>query len=571
MHDRGAHPILRFLRTSVAADEIRRVTDCLLLRRYSTQRDEAAFEVLVHRHGAMVWHVCRMVLREPHAAEDAFQATFLILVRKAGSIARPELLGNWLYGVAYRVALRVKKTSTRRELHERRGVDVAAAATSNSVAEPDLQPVLQEELQRLPAKYRSPLVLCYLEGRTNEEAARQLQWPLGTVKVRLMRGREMLRTRLVRRGLALAAVGLALAATNVASAAPPALVDATITAAILFAAGKASEIAKLSTDLVALTEGVLKTMWWTKVKNVIAMTAAVTVLAAGVGLFAFRTVAADPVVVNTKATANRSLIPSDDTDKEAKMKAEIEKLQGTWNVATLEVDGEKFPENVFKGSKIIVKGNAFTTVSMGADYKGTFTIDISKTPKTIDLTFTDGPEKGNTSLAIYELDGDTWKMCLTIGKVDRPKEFKTKAGSGLGLETLKRAAADKDEEAVKKEIASLEGDWAMVSGEIGGQAMPEEFVKSGTRMCKGNETTVKINGNVFMKATFTVDPSKKPKTIDYTMTEGPSKGKSQLGIYETDGDTVRFCFAAPGKDRPTGFTTKTGDECTLSVWKKAKK
>src|SRR5262249_4479951 len=162
--------------------------------------EETAFEILVHRHGAMVWRVCRNVLREAHAAEDAFQATFLILVRKAGSIGKPELLGNWLYGVAYRVALRARKMMARRQTHERQGIDVAATQPVDDAAGPDLQPVLHEELQRLPPKYRSPMVLYYLEGRTNEEAARRLQWPVGTLKVRLLRGREMLRTRLVRRG-----------------------------------------------------------------------------------------------------------------------------------------------------------------------------------------------------------------------------------------------------------------------------------------------------------------------------------------------------------------------------------
>src|SRR5262249_51939298 len=126
-------------------------------------------------------------------------------------------------------------------------------------------------------------------------------------------------------------------------------------------------------------------------------------------------------------------------------------------------------------------------------------------------------------------------------------------------------------EQVKKEMALLQGEWAMVSGEIDGKAMPEEFLKGAKRTAKGDETTIVISGQVFMKATFTIDPAKKPKTIDYTMTEGFTKGKKQLGIYEIEGETVKFCFASPGKDRPKEFTAKEGSGNTLSVWKRDKK
>jgi uncharacterized protein (TIGR03067 family) len=128
-----------------------------------------------------------------------------------------------------------------------------------------------------------------------------------------------------------------------------------------------------------------------------------------------------------------------------------------------------------------------------------------------------------------------------------------------------------DTDAVKKEIAQLQGEWTMVSGEIDKQPMPEALLKGSKRVAKGDETTVTIGGMLFMKAKFTVDPSKKPKTIDYMMTEGLTKGKTQLGIYELDDDTVKFCFAKPGQDRPTEFVTKEGSGRTLSVWKREKK
>ena len=132
-------------------------------------------------------------------------------------------------------------------------------------------------------------------------------------------------------------------------------------------------------------------------------------------------------------------------------------------------------------------------------------------------------------------------------------------------------AADDKEDAVKKEMSLLEGKWSMVSGMNEGQALPEDIVKDGKRVSKDGMTTVTIGGQVFMKAKFTVDPGKKPKTIDYEVTEGRAKGKKQLGIYELDGDTAKFCFSAPDKDRPTEFSAKEGSGQTLSVWKRDKK
>ena len=126
------------------------------------------------------------------------------------------------------------------------------------------------------------------------------------------------------------------------------------------------------------------------------------------------------------------------------------------------------------------------------------------------------------------------------------------------------------QDAAKKEMSQLEGEWSMVSGQANGQEMPQELVKTGKRLAKNGETTISVGGQVYFKAKFSIDPTKKPKAIDYTMTEGPTKGKTHLGIYELDGDTIRFCFAAPGGDRPSDFTAKEGSRRTLSVWKRDK-
>lgn len=131
--------------------------------------------------------------------------------------------------------------------------------------------------------------------------------------------------------------------------------------------------------------------------------------------------------------------------------------------------------------------------------------------------------------------------------------------------------AEGGQDAIKKELAQLEGEWSMVSGEIDGQAMPDNLRQGARRVAKDGVTTVTINGQMFMQAKFTIDPTKKPKTIDYRFTDGPTKGKTQLGIYEVNGDTVKFCFAAPEMDRPADFSTKEGSRRTLSVWKRSTK
>jgi RNA polymerase sigma factor (sigma-70 family) len=171
-------------------------TDRQLLRRFVRERDEVAFAVLVKRYGPMVLGVCRRVLAHTEEAEDAFQATFLVLVRRAASITQPELLGNWLYGVAYRIARKARAQTARRAQQERPAPAMTMTDPLMETAWRELHATLDEELQQLPPKYRAPLVLCYLEGLSNKEAARRLGWPIGSISYRLARGRELLRGRL---------------------------------------------------------------------------------------------------------------------------------------------------------------------------------------------------------------------------------------------------------------------------------------------------------------------------------------------------------------------------------------
>ena len=177
-------------------------SDAQLLADFVRQRDPAAVAAIVRRHGPMVWGVCRRALAH-HDAEDAFQATFLVLARRADSVRPPGLLGNWLYGVARRTSLKARAMAARRRAREATVDDLPDSAAPEPAGWSDLRPILDLELERLPARYRAPLVLCDLEGKTRQEAARRLGWPEGTVHSRLSAGRKKLAARLARRGLAL--------------------------------------------------------------------------------------------------------------------------------------------------------------------------------------------------------------------------------------------------------------------------------------------------------------------------------------------------------------------------------
>lgn len=240
------------------------LSDAQLLDRFAQHHDEQAFEVLLCRYGPMVLGVCRRLLHQAHDADDAFQATFLVLVRRANSIGRRELLANWLYGVAYKVACRL------RAAHWHRTIDAVAEPTASPGGglAADEQAILHEEVYRLPLKYRQPVVLCYFEGLSNEAAAHRLGWPAGTVSGRLARARQLLRVRLTRRGLALAATGVAAQLTlpAVSATVPAVLWRATVQAATSLALGQGISAGVGAASVVILAEGVVHSMIATKIK-----------------------------------------------------------------------------------------------------------------------------------------------------------------------------------------------------------------------------------------------------------------------------------------------------------------
>lgn len=295
MANRSLHPLLHYLRRLKGGKaEDRALADTQLLHRFLVRHDESAFTTLVQRYGAMVWGLCVRCLGETPEAEDAFQATFLVLVRKAASLRGPQLLGPWLYGVAYRTAMKLRGQRARRAARETPLPEHIAEERCEAV-DGDLLCILDDEIHRLPAKYRLPVLLCYVQGLSSEEAAQRLGCAKGTIFSRLSRARDLLRRRLFQRGVEVSAGAMVavLAENTVLRAAPSlALREMTIRTSVLLAAGTAGQT--LSAPLAALVEGVVRSMFLSKVKLVAIVLLAVGTVGSGTGFLAHQTNAHPP-------------------------------------------------------------------------------------------------------------------------------------------------------------------------------------------------------------------------------------------------------------------------------------
>lgn len=270
--------VLAHLHRTLSAPDGGGLTDGQLLGRFVAARDEIAFEALVHRHGPMVLGVCRRVLRNAHDAEDAFQATFLLLARKAASVVKRDSVGSWLYAVAYRTAQESREANARRRTREEQVEEMPHPEVA-PVEPQDWRPLLDRELTRLPEKYREAVVLYHLEGRGHREAARQLGLPEGTLSSRLVKARRLLAKRLARYGLSLSGgvLGVVLSEGAGVAAIPPPLVAETVRTAALVAAG---QLAAVATPAALLTKGVLKTMFLNKLRLVLGVVVVTAVLGA---------------------------------------------------------------------------------------------------------------------------------------------------------------------------------------------------------------------------------------------------------------------------------------------------
>lgn len=422
----------RSLATLFATGTSTGLSDAQLLERFAARDEnggaaEAAFEALVLRHGPMVFDVCRNVLgNHSHDAEDAFQAAFLILATKAGSVRRKTSVASWLYGVALRTAMRSKSDSARRRVKEQRAAESRGEAIEPTEAPLDLG-ILHQEVGRLPSKYRDPIILCYFEGMTHEMAAAQLRCPVATVGVRLMRAKARLKDRLDRRD-ELFAPGIFF--TSVSGG----LVRSTVRSAIQF-----TEAGPVSLAVAQLTKEVSKAMLLMKLKAAAAVLLVGGTVASGAGFLTHRAAADDP-------PAKQVEVGIETKSKPAKPKSVLEELQGTWITQTewhWRQDNESRVDLV--NEKWVISGETIRTFPRPTERQKSdlgdfeertylFRLGPDKTPKSIDLEL---PERRKL-LGIYEIDGDSLKICCGIRK--RPTSFldDPKNNSVLTLKRLRR-------------------------------------------------------------------------------------------------------------------------------------
>ena len=378
--------------------------DAELLTEYLAGNHEA-FAALVHRHAGMVYGVSLRILRSRHDAEDAFQATFLVLARKADDIRPAGQVARWLYGVARHVAMKARQYRERRRSIEALAGQARSAGAETEIPE-NLWRVLDEEAARLPGHLLTPFLLCDLEGLTYREAAQQLGLPEGTLSNRLATARRKLAVLLTRRGIVLPAAGLAtVLSSSTVEAAPPDLIAST------------AEAASSADMLTPLAEGVIRNMAITKVTR-----AAIAV-----------------VMVLALASAGWAFLADRIGDPEAKA------LEGEWSVTRAEQGGKQMPDEDVKKMKVTIKAGMMTIDTGTRQESVTMSIDATTKPKGIDLRRVKG---GNEQVdhGIYELDGDELKICWGEEKTAdrRPEEFKTTKDLGGRLLILKRTKAKRE-------------------------------------------------------------------------------------------------------------------------------
>ncbi len=441
--------VVEHLRKTMLRREEDRLSDGQLLDRYLENRDEVAFAALVRRHGPMVWGVCRRIVGHAHDAEDAFQAAFLILVRKAAAVKPREAVGNWLYGVACHAALKARTASARVRAKEKQVTSMPEPANVLRHDREELQMLLDRELSALPEKYRLPVVLCDLEGRTRKEVAAQLKIPVGTLSSRLATAHQMLAKRLARHGLAVSGGSLAaLFAQHAASASvPAAVVCSTIKTATLVAASQGAVAGVVSAKVAALTEGMMRTMLLTKLKIMTVIVLALTALGVGAGFVTYQALV--PAVAGADQPGQASK-PDKDKQPNKPAKTDKDKLQGTWIVVSAQFGGKPAPDEFVKSFKLVFVGDKVTVHPSDDGTEGgkggSFTLDTKKKPKEIDFGGDDKTTKG-----IYTFEKEQLKLAMAEIGQDRPTEFKSPDGTRLILIVLKRV--DKPEKNKQDEKA----------------------------------------------------------------------------------------------------------------------
>ncbi len=543
--------------------------------------------------GRLSGGVCRRILRNHHDAEDAFEATFLVLIRRAASIASRDLLANWLYGVARQTALKARAAAVKRGRRERQCADAPEPAAATHDPGDDLPAVLDQELNRLPEKYRGVILLCDLGGMTRREAAERLGVPEGTVGSRQVRGRAMLAKRLARRG-----------------ASPPAVVSpAAVPAKLLLSTARAATAGKsVPATVTALAEGVIKAMHFTKVVCVGTLLLAMAVVAGGAALLAgpaFQ--AGPPAPQEPKAVALGNTTAKDAGERTGDVKKEDETAWG-------EAVGGLQAGIAFKGGRrayrigevvpLVVRLRNVTDKAIAFDYFAAFFIE--NPPTVTDAAgkpamlsgfnpIPDGvlrerhlsPAAGETvefgsldlALAPADAQDDSGKPTLFASPgVYRVRyevlpplwENNTPKVKGLSTGALDLEVKKADPPAGAK--GDLEGAWQAVSFEQDGRTPRDVNVKEVAATFEGDKyhltTGMRVQGAG--KGTLAVHPDTDPKTFELTPDSGVFEGQAFRGVYRLDGDKLTLCFSWPVKDRPTEFASPPNSTVVLAVFERRK-
>jgi RNA polymerase sigma factor (sigma-70 family) len=536
------------------------LTDGELLDRFLDRPEsgsEAAFETIVARHGPMVMAACLRQLRSSEDAADAFQATFLTLARKARSIRGGGSLGGWLHRVARHASSRARARSARRSEVENlasQGPETRLDDPASTVERDELRALIDEEMGRLPRSFQAPLVLCYLEGLTHDEVAEQLGCPVGTVRSRLARGRDRLRDRLIRRGVAPAScvLGASLPQNAAKAAMAPSLVEVTLQAAPRVAAGQSVATASVAAHL--LMEGVIRTMFLKKLRTV----GFVFALAGGIGLGAGKLWASNS---RQPAPPPIAIQDSPKAAERVEVRGGWDDLKGKWDVVSVEESGRRldlkeapFDECLILAPKRDEGGTSspgwlifFLDARLFEEWPVT-RFDPDASPKTIDVN---GGGKSLMSskrspglfqqAGLYKVTRDELTICLGPGRYDqpvRPDKIASEAETGTLVIVLKRRT---DSELRELRRSSMEGTWKVVSVEPPG---PQPLSpKPGETWIVGPDWMKWMDGDrLRVQLSYRVDE----KAAD--MMREPEAGDFAFDRWAEDrGLTLRFCY---GKVRP---------------------
>jgi RNA polymerase sigma factor (sigma-70 family) len=423
------------------------MTDGQLLECFVTRRDEVAFAALVRRHGPMVWSVCGRVLRDLHDAEDAFQATFLVLVRRAGSVVPREKVANWLYGVAYQTARKARAAAARKLAREKRVADVPEPSLPDSETCADLWLVLDRELSHLPDKYRSAILYCDLEGKTRKEAAGQFGVPEGTLSGWLSRGRTLLAKRLARRGLLLSSGVLAAGLTRTASAAGvSAVVPRAVIEAATGAVARQETAGSVSSAVESLTKRVMRTMFLHKLKRIALAAAVLGAIGLGGGFLS-----RDLATAQQEKPSERHAAGTPAGREPAKadryleaVKKDLAALQGEWELVSFVGYGTNLDLPADRAKRtLVIAGNEATLFVGPQEIRMTWLIDPTRQIKALDICYEkskagDSPFEGKVAAAVYEIDGDTLTECSEDPGNQRPEGFHSPRGTHRSLMVYKR-------------------------------------------------------------------------------------------------------------------------------------